>query len=765
MPLPLTNLDTRRWTDLVDEGVSLIPRYAPAWTDQNIHDPGRTLIELFAWLTETNLYRLNQVPPRHRRKFLSLLGFRATPPRAARSLVSFAPDANTATFTLPSGVQFEAAGLNGEQTLFSTLRALQVSVVTLVAVQVDIGDGNVRDRTADWRDSVPVAVFGQSPVPGAALYLGFGDLPIQQIISFALRFTSPGNDAEERERIIREHEARQEACRRVLPDIRCEGETIQEAPPSSVVPPHHSAHLVWEVFTGPSNPWLELKPVFDDTRSLTLDGFIELSFSQPLTRDMTTNLFYLRCRLAAGGYDAPPLLSAVVPNSVAVEQSVPVWQTFPISVSANILHSPPTAGQTIRLTMELNDQGAIMKADFGAPSSPDLMVLGYTAPNVSPGAIILEATLVGRGTGRPLPVLHLPQAPVRVESFHLYTHDGKNWQEWGRRDDFDSSLRTDFHFVLDAMGGEITFGDGERGRVPAFEELILAAYRTTRASLGNIAANAIIKPAETPNNQVLLAPLQDAQRKQLQHVTNPAAVGADEEDLASVTSRAVETLHAHERLLDLCAEGKSETLDQLDRRVVDELRAPTNAVNLLDIERLALDVPGTRVARARACAGVHPDYPCLDASGVVTVVILPDMPVPKPQPTRGLLDVVKKYLNRRRMVCTRIEVVGPEYLEVQVIASVKLQTGANGQRVRTGIVQTLNTFLDPRVGGPHGLGWPFGRAVYRSEILDQIASVHGVNYVLSLSLRPGSGHAQCGDLRLCPWWLVTPGNHQLEVVR
>ena len=50
MPLPLPNLDTRRWTDLVAEGRSLVPRYAPTWTDHNAHDPGMTLFELLAWL-------------------------------------------------------------------------------------------------------------------------------------------------------------------------------------------------------------------------------------------------------------------------------------------------------------------------------------------------------------------------------------------------------------------------------------------------------------------------------------------------------------------------------------------------------------------------------------------------------------------------------------------------------------------------------------------------------------------------------------------
>ena len=84
MPLPLPNLDTRRWSDLVDEGRALIPRFAPGWTDHNVHDPGVTLIELFAYLTESLLYRANWIPERHRRKFLALLGYPALPPTPAQ---------------------------------------------------------------------------------------------------------------------------------------------------------------------------------------------------------------------------------------------------------------------------------------------------------------------------------------------------------------------------------------------------------------------------------------------------------------------------------------------------------------------------------------------------------------------------------------------------------------------------------------------------------------------------------------------------------
>jgi hypothetical protein len=56
MPLPVPNLDDRTFDRLVDEARRRIPVYAPEWTDHNVHDPGITFLELFAWLTEMQLY-------------------------------------------------------------------------------------------------------------------------------------------------------------------------------------------------------------------------------------------------------------------------------------------------------------------------------------------------------------------------------------------------------------------------------------------------------------------------------------------------------------------------------------------------------------------------------------------------------------------------------------------------------------------------------------------------------------------------------------
>src|SRR5713226_4861879 len=89
MPLETPKLDDRRFQDIVDEAKSRIPRYCPEWTDHNVSDPGVALIELFAWMTDLLLYRVNQVPDKMYIKFLELIGVRLEPPRAARAPITF----------------------------------------------------------------------------------------------------------------------------------------------------------------------------------------------------------------------------------------------------------------------------------------------------------------------------------------------------------------------------------------------------------------------------------------------------------------------------------------------------------------------------------------------------------------------------------------------------------------------------------------------------------------------------------------------------
>src|SRR3982750_1973793 len=89
MVLPAPDLDDRRFQDLVKDAKRLVMQRCPEWTDHNVSDPGVTLIETFAFMTDQLLYRLNRVPDRLYVKFLELIGVRLFPPTPARTDVTF----------------------------------------------------------------------------------------------------------------------------------------------------------------------------------------------------------------------------------------------------------------------------------------------------------------------------------------------------------------------------------------------------------------------------------------------------------------------------------------------------------------------------------------------------------------------------------------------------------------------------------------------------------------------------------------------------
>lgn len=141
-------LDRRSFADLVDEATALIRRTCPDWTDLSPGDPGMTLIEVYAWLTETMLYRLNRLPARLHVELLKLLGVTPLPPAAAhvRLQITRAPDMPLTPLTLPAGTQVSDTG---GTVIFST-----VAPVTLAAGET------MAEVTAIHADHVAAELMG-----------------------------------------------------------------------------------------------------------------------------------------------------------------------------------------------------------------------------------------------------------------------------------------------------------------------------------------------------------------------------------------------------------------------------------------------------------------------------------------------------------------------------------------------------------------------------------------------------------------------------
>jgi predicted phage baseplate assembly protein len=125
--IPPPKLDDRSFNDIVEEAISMIPRYAPEWTNHNPSDPGITLIELAAWMTDLLIYRLNQVPDKNYVAFLNLLGIKLRAPRAARALTRFTLVDGSIKQRVPRGTQVSTPQATEEHTVtFETARDAMV---------------------------------------------------------------------------------------------------------------------------------------------------------------------------------------------------------------------------------------------------------------------------------------------------------------------------------------------------------------------------------------------------------------------------------------------------------------------------------------------------------------------------------------------------------------------------------------------------------------------------------------------------------------
>lgn len=178
MALPAPNLDDLRFQkDLVDEARKRIIHYCPEWTEYNLSDPGITLIELFAWMTEMMVYRLNQVPEKNYIKFLDLLGLKKSPASSARTELTFwlsiglpMEGMEDTKVVIPAGLQVRSDSSN-EEILFSTDRLLQIVPPFLTQVRKE------SDVNKNFLPRLGMEIFHPfdqpRPKAGNTFYIGF----------------------------------------------------------------------------------------------------------------------------------------------------------------------------------------------------------------------------------------------------------------------------------------------------------------------------------------------------------------------------------------------------------------------------------------------------------------------------------------------------------------------------------------------------------------------------------------------------------------
>ncbi len=442
--------------------------------------------------------------------------------------------------------------------------------------------------------------------------------------------------------------------------------------------------LLWEYWNGSS--WRSL-PVEDETRHLRIPGmlsFIAAEDSQPLAR-FGASLHWLRARLKEDGPPGEPMVNNIFPNAVWAAQRQTIADD-PVGAS----NGQPNQVFIFRQIPILEGERIEVRELAGARANVEwrmvaMELFGGNARMVRE----LEDRLGSEGT----------QTDIEKGDLRLRRDRNKRvtevWVRWESRRHLFLSGPNDRHYVLERARGRLLFGDGERGKIPPLGAAILAKqYRSGGGLAGNVAARSITQMQGAIGGvETVFNPL-------------PAEGGAD-----------------------------AETLERFSQRGPQTLRHRGRALSPRDYETMAKEAsPAVAVARAIPTTNANGNK----RPGWVTVLIIPQSQEPRPQPSFGLREQVRKFIEAHApadlAAASQIYITGPEYFPIDVEATIVPIDPAEAGVVEGRAREALENFFHPLQGGPEGSGWELGRDVFLSDVAAVLERVDGVDYVKELTL-------------------------------
>jgi predicted phage baseplate assembly protein len=672
-----------------------IPRYCPEWTDHNLSDPGITLIELFAWLTDQMLLRFNQVPRKNYVAFLELLGIRLQPPKPAQTDLTFylASDLS-ATYTVPAGT--EVATIRTEKqaaVVFSTDHDLVISIPSikhlLTAETAEISPQRLCDPIVhrwncsddgEW-NGPQQHLFDERPQVGNCFYLVFdADQSIEgNVLAIAFKGVA--------------------------------------GTPTGIDPNHPPRR--WEAWDGEVWRSVLLKEVDDATKGFSFHGLKNMN--QPLKADVILHLpqswhpttfatyhgRWLRCVFSEPSSEQQPythspwitgLSARSIGGTVAASQCKVV-------VSERLGISSGKPGQTFQLQgipiLERDENEYLLVeppngmaqrweevSDFAdsTPQSRHYKLDSLTGV-VQFGPLIRE----------PNSLRYQTQVRARIQQLNQKSQTSNRISDavGNMFDNLMNNTSSDAMMCARAEGLEHQYG----AIPPVGSEIRMVRYRTGGGRQGNVQAHTL---------QFLQAAVPFIER-----VTNHQAArnGTD-----------------------------AESLDQAVLRVPQFLRTRDRAVTAEDFETLTHQVG----AVARVHCLTPPDS---GSAGTVRLLVVPQANLDEIEqgihPSQFELNLplrqrILKNLDERRLLGIQVQLAEPNYVGVSVQVQVGLEPAYNHPQAQQAILSQIRTslyrFLNPITGGVEGTGWSFGRPLYPSDIVALLQQTSGIRFIGSIVL-------------------------------
>jgi len=704
MPLQIPSIDDRRYQDLVTEALARVPVHNPEWTNFNKSDPGVTLIELFAFLTENLLYRANQIPERNRRKFLQLLGVPLQPSASAVGLVTFTNDRGPLeTITLNSGIEVRAG-----QVPFRTDQGLDVLPVEAIVYYKQKDTPQDAAVTEYYKQLYASYKLSPGADPNIQLYRTVpmegkegGEVSISEDttdhslwIALLKRASDQASDLD----AVREKIAGKTISLGVVPAMDQAG---QHLAPGGGANTEAEALLSFSLPNAPNGLISDdrkpkYKPLVPAVRGNVLEspGVVELTLPSRDELKIWTNLDPLE----QGVQEFPPSLedsklSPRVITWIRVQTSAAV-RTKILWLGINTV----PVQQRAHITSELLPDGT---------GAPDQVVTLSRRPIVPKSARLIVSPPTGEVT-QWLEIDDLLSAGPEVQVSDPKLPPGAKPL---------TNLPVEV-FVVDAEAGQIKFGDGFRGKRPPAGAKLRVSYDYGVGSAGNVGAGSI------STSPALSAGIK---------VSNP-----------------VRTWNGAE----------AETVTEGEKQIARYLQHRDRLVNATDFETITMRTPGVDIGRVDVIPAFNPELSpnaAGDAPGAVTLMLIPRTDLKQPDapfPDDVFLNAICRSLDPRRLVTTELFLKGPVYKGIWVSVGINVIAGVATAEVREAVKQALLDFLAPlsKSAGTIGdsltslttpayasaqKGWPLSKPVTGRELLAVASRVPGVLLVNDVWIAEG----------------------------
>lgn len=703
MPLQIPSIDNRRYQDLLNEALARIPVHNPEWTNFNKSDPGVTLIELFAFLTENLLYRANQIPERNRRKFLQLLGVPLQPSASAVGIVAFTNDRGPLeTITLNGGIEVRAG-----QVPFRTAQGLDVLPIEAIVYYKQKETPQDPAVTEYYKQLYASYKLSPGADPDIQLYRTVplegkegGEVSISEDttdrslwIALLKRSADQATDLD----YVREKIAGKTISLGVVPAMDEAGEHLA---------PGGSANAEAEALLKYSIPNAPKGLLADD----------RIPKYKPLVPSVRGNVL-----------ESPGIVELTLPS----KEELKIWTNLD-PLEQGVQEFPPSLEDS-----KLNDRIITwIRIEASAAVRTKLLWLGINTVPVRQRAHIANEVLPD-GTGAPDQVVTLSRKPIVPKSVQLIVSppagEARQWQEIedlltagpevqvtdpklppGAKPPTNLPVEV---FVADAEAGQLKFGDGFRGKRPPAGAKMRASYDYGVGAAGNVGMGSINTSPALPAGI---------------KVSNP-----------------VRTWNGTE----------AETVTEGEKHIARYLQHRDRLVNAADFETITMRTPGVDIGRVDVIPAFNPDLTpnaSGDAPGAVTLMLIPRTDPKQPDAPVAdevFLNTVCRYLDSRRLVTTELFLRGPVYKPIWISVGINVVSGVAIAEVREAVKQALLSFLAP-LSTSSGLGdsvtslttpsyateqkgWPLYKAITARELMFVAGRVSGVLLVNDVLIAEG----------------------------